>query len=626
MKKIVVIKNKLDSNNSSYNAEILKFAQISFEDKVERKYYTNTNDSKILSEKNVEDGIVMLVSYNNMGKISFENLDIKKIYIGTMHVCKDERELTKCNITYQMKRKIQAKEIIINLLDSLELDLGNDFSNNSYLLISKSKELENLLTDLMCEEIKPDIVKEYHDVDDNYVLDEYAQHNSQCKRMYGILEEDKLRNEFQRDRERIVNSKAFRRLVDKAQIFSAEKGDHYRTRMTHTLEVNQISKAIAGALRLNLDLTEAIALAHDLGHTPFGHQGERTLYNILSGKQLRGIFHLSDDLWHENIFGGFKHNFQGVRVLASLEEKYIDYQGLDVSLQVMEGVLKHTELKEADINDYIDEKFVSHLHLELKEGKDPVATTLEGQVVAVADEIAQRGHDIDDAISSGLITIDELMEVLSAPKFKVLYNMLMEEKNNIEKRSRIIVDKRELLTGRIISVIVGFLINDVINYSREQMKDYIKEKDYFNKCLIKLSPKEGGTICGFLKKVVNKRVISNAEVAMFDYNGGVIISKLFEIYYTNPKLLHKGTLRRIYIDQLNSKNSDVSTDAVDLINGNMEVVRNEIKNITQKPLNDLNDKDQKKLFDKRKILVRNIADYIAGMTDSYAIREYEKIR
>ncbi len=141
-------------------------------------------------------------------------------------------------------------------------------------------------------------------------LHKFAQHNEYCEKVWGLTESMPERGEFQRDRERIVNSKAFRRMVDKAQIFTSSKGDHYRTRMTHTMEVAQIARSISNSLGLNIDLTEAIALGHDLGHTPFGHQGERTLYDILAGNIDVGL----PLMVSKNVYGGFKHNAQSVRI------------------------------------------------------------------------------------------------------------------------------------------------------------------------------------------------------------------------------------------------------------------------------------------------------------------------
>lgn len=168
-----------------------------------------------------------------------------------------------------------------------------------------------------------------------------------------------IRTVYQCDRDRIIHSKAFRRLKHKTQVFMCPEGDHYRTRLTHTLEVSQIARTVARALRLNEDLTEAIALGHDLGHTPFGHAGEEILNNILSG--------------------GFKHYEQSVRVVEMLEK---DGQGLNLTKEVRDGILCHTRGKEAD--------------------------TLEGKLVRLCDKIAYINHDIDDAVRAGVIQIDDI--------------------------------------------------------------------------------------------------------------------------------------------------------------------------------------------------------------------------
>ena len=170
------------------------------------------------------------------------------------------------------------------------------------------------------------------------------------------------RTEYQRDRDRILHSKAFRRLMHKTQVFLSPEGDHYRTRLTHTLEVSQISRTIARAMRLNEDLTEAIALGHDLGHTPFGHCGERTLDKLVEG--------------------GFSHNVQSLRVVEILEMKNDNQQGLNLTLEVRDGILNHTGEKK------------------------PI--TLEGEIVKISDRIAYINHDIDDAIRANIITIDQI--------------------------------------------------------------------------------------------------------------------------------------------------------------------------------------------------------------------------
>lgn len=627
---VYIIKNKLDAAHPEVPKENLKKADESLSKGIEKEYFSRKYDAENLYKEygsGESTGIVLFISYVEKGErgVDCDNIhsDIQSIHIGEAKLRKKSDKDNQCDIVFLMKKKIDNKAMIINLLDGPNLSVSSDFEDFSYVTISHSQMLIKLIQDILIQPKKPELKSDYAKVIDTYQLSEYAQHNEQCKRMYGLLEPVKDRNEFQRDRERIVNSKAFRRLVDKAQIFSAEKGDHYRTRMTHTLEVNQIAKAIASSLGLNVDLTEAIALGHDLGHTPFGHQGERTLYEILSSREWGRLFRINEQIYNKDMLGGFKHNYQGIRVLSKLEEKYVDYPGLDISFQVLEGILKHTKLKNADIDVFIDPRFKEELHLD-----KAFAASLEGQVVAVADEIAQRGHDIDDAVTSGLITIDELLDALSTQKFNELYQLLDKERKNILENKRQYVDEQELIVGRFISCIVGFFIKDVVENSQNKLSEYYEdmESGVFNECLVWFSEAKGQKYCDFLEKIVNKRVIADSEVARFDYNANVIICTLFEAYYNNPKLLHKGTLRKIYIDTLQHKNPGVSNSAVDLLNGNLEVINYELKHITKDELTDLNDENQKVIFEKRKILIRNIVDYIAGMTDSYAVREYEKIK
>lgn len=626
MMSVFIVKVKVDVQDPSRIEKIQKRAQNSYEQNIQKTYYCEEKDAKKLykyGKENTREGYILLVEYKGKGKIDIDNIsetEIETIYIGKAALIPAKKK-EEFDIAYEMKKRIESKSMIINLLDGIDLNFADDFDSKSYVMISEMESLYISVRDLLIQPLECEIRTDYSKLNETYELSEFAQHNNMCRRMYGILTEDENRSEFQRDRERIVNSKAFRRLVDKAQIFSADKGDHYRTRMTHTLEVNQIAKAISISLKLNLDLTEAIALAHDLGHTPFGHQGERTIKDILNNKELVGLFNITDSKndWKEEI-GGFKHNFQGIRVLTKLEEKYVEYPGLDISFQVLEGVLKHTKCKNACINEFISPDFVDELHMDCS-----FCTNLEGQVIFIADEIAQRGHDIDDAITSGLINIDELLNSLSAYKFQELYGLLLEERDNIYSYKRQYINEKELIIGRIISCIVGYFIADVVKESTNNIKNYgaNKRNGIFDKQLINFS-KQGKICSDFLEKIVNKRVISNSEVSRFDYNAGNIIKRLFETYYRNPKLLHSGTLRRIHVDTIQNKNPLVANSAVDLSNGNIEVIRKEIEIITAKEINDINEKESRVIFEKRKILIRNIADYISGMTDTYALKEYNR--
>jgi dGTPase len=189
---------------------------------------------------------------------------------------------------------------------------------------------------------------------------------------------DSIRTEFQRDRDRVIHCAAFRKLEYKTQVYFIQEGDYYRTRLTHTLEVAQIGRSLARNLRLNVDLAEAIALAHDLGHTPFGHAGEEALRGLMAE------------------YGGFEHNAQGLRIVETLESRYPEFPGLNLTWEVREGIIKHTTSYDHPADTRFD-----------PDRQPP----LEAQLVETADEIAFNSHDIDDALAMGLIVEDDLQEV-----------------------------------------------------------------------------------------------------------------------------------------------------------------------------------------------------------------------
>ena len=506
-KKVFLVKCKSDIDNSA-TGKILKYAEKSLKEK-EKGYYNPTESETITYDTN--KNYIMIVSYKGNGDVCFKsngNLksDIQSIYIGTANLVESKRK-GKYNIEYYMKKYIDNPYVIANLLDDIDFKIDSDYGRGSYVRVLHVESLIKKIKELLITSQEKEDNDEKNDEKYNcYKLSKFAQHDNQSIRLSNEQKPQNDRSEFQRDRERIVNSRSFRRLVDKAQIFSAEKGDHYRTRMTHTLEVNQIAKAIAMALNLNLDLTEAIALGHDIGHTPFGHQGERTLKDILTDN-IAENFHIKNiDSTVKNILGGFKHNIQSVRVLSKIEEKYVGCSGLDVSVQVLEGILKHTKVKDVDLSVLLDENLLQYLDRE-----QPFSNTLEGQVVAIADEIAQRGHDLDDAISSGLITSAELLSSLDIDKFKDLYMQLSEEKEKVEDYQRIYVNEQELLASRFVSIIIGYFIKDVIKTTQERLSNSVEnDKGVITKRIVDLSD-DGNTICKYLEKVVNKRVINNSQ-------------------------------------------------------------------------------------------------------------------
>ena len=215
----------------------------------------------------------------------------------------------------------------------------------------------------------------------------YASHPAQSRGRRHAEADAPTRTQFQRDRDRIVHSTAFRRLVYKTQVFLNHEGDLFRTRLTHSLEVAQLGRSIARALRLNEDLVEAVALAHDLGHTPFGHAGQDALNECMDGH------------------GGFEHNLQSLRVVDGLEERYPDFDGLNLTFETREGILKHCSRHNARQLESQEPGGVGRRFLD---GTQP---GLEAQLCNLADEIAYNAHDIDDGVRSGLITMEQLQEV-----------------------------------------------------------------------------------------------------------------------------------------------------------------------------------------------------------------------
>ncbi|MEO6015103.1 MAG: deoxyguanosinetriphosphate triphosphohydrolase [Devosia sp.] len=246
------------------------------------------------------------------------------------------------------------------------------------------------------------------------------------------------RSEFQRDRDRIIHSTAFRRLQYKTQVFLHHEGQHFRTRLTHTLEVSQMARSIARALRLNEDLAEAVALAHDLGHTPFGHAGERVLQEKMVD------------------YGGFDHNMQAIRVVTRLENRYAEHDGLNLSWEALEGILKHN----GPLIDTDDRPVGRYLHEWLPFGLDDIPASadlmlstyasLEAQAAAIADDIAYNAHDIDDALRAGLITLTDLIDVpLAGP----IVREVLAQFPNIEPSRQAHEIQRRLITRAIEDVI-----------------------------------------------------------------------------------------------------------------------------------------------------------------------------
>jgi dGTPase len=240
----------------------------------------------------------------------------------------------------------------------------------------------------------------------------------------------RFRSEFQRDRDRIIHSNAFRRLVYKTQVFVNHEGDLYRTRITHSLEVAQIGRTVARALRINETLTEAICLAHDLGHTPFGHAGQDALNDCMRD------------------YGGFEHNLQSLRVVDELEERYAEFPGLNLTYECREGILKHCSAQNARLLGDVARRFL-----------DRTQPGLEAQLSNLADAIAYNNHDVDDGVRAGLITVEELRDVHIFSKFHAL-----------------VVEKYPAVSGRrqlyeTIRRMVDYLVSDLIVQAQRNIED-----------------------------------------------------------------------------------------------------------------------------------------------------------
>lgn len=345
--------------------------------------------------------------------------------------------------------------------------------------------------------------------------------------------EHPYRSIFQRDRDRIIHSHAFRRLQYKTQVFVNHEGDQYRTRLTHTLEVVQIARTIAKALKLNGELVEAIALAHDIGHTPFGHAGEDALREIMKDH------------------GGFEHNLQGLRVVDLLEERYPEFRGLNLTWEVREGIIKHTTMFD---NPHVCYEF----------GPEKMST-LEAQVVDIADEIAFNNHDLDDGISSGLIKEKELENLQ-------LWNIAKEAVLKKNKKLKPSIRKyqiiRTLINLQVTTLLeeakktIGELGIDTAEKARGQKEKIISFRQ---------SPMKAQLV--ELSNFLHKNLYRHFKVVRMSSKAQRFLKELFKVYLDNPEQLPPGTA---------SSNS-------------------------------------------KEALYRSICDYIAGMTDRYALDEYKKL-
>ena len=315
------------------------------------------------------------------------------------------------------------------------------------------------------------------------------------------------RNQFQRDRDRVVHSSAFRRLEYKTQVFVNHVGDMFRTRLTHSIEVAQIGRTISRSLQLNEDLTEAVCLAHDLGHTPFGHAGQDGL-NLCMKE-----------------FGGFEHNLQSLRVVDVLEEKYAEFTGLNLMYETREGILKHCSRSKAKELGAIGQRFLNNLQ-----------PGLEAQVADIADQIAYNNHDVDDGLRAGLITFDQLAEC----------ELFSRELMIVTDKYPMLSDKR--MIHEVIRRMINTLVSDLISNSQENIDSLnpvnIDDIRGAGKPLVKLSESVAKQNLE-LKRFLNKHLYKHGKVEKMSADAKQVIRQLFDGFMSEQTLLPEDVQKSI---------------------------------------------------------------------------------
>lgn len=375
-----------------------------------------------------------------------------------------------------------------------------------------------------------------------HLLASYAAHDEQSRGRRYAEELPTYRSEYQRDRDRIIHSTAFRRLVYKTQVFVNQEGDLYRTRLTHSLEVAQIARTIAGALQLNETLTEAICLAHDLGHTPFGHAGQDALNECMRE------------------YGGFEHNLQSLRIVDELEERYAGFNGLNLCFETREGILKHCSLNKAKQLGEVGERFIRR--------EQP---SLEAQVANLADEIAYNNHDLDDGLRAGLITLEDAQHTAA-----------------FSTQHAAVLSKHPTLTGRrlvheIVRRLINHVVTDLIETSRQAIERAAPADIHAVRtqphALIQLSDAVA-TQHLELKRFLRERVYRHYRVLRMTNKAQQVVQSLFEAFMASPELMPP-----------------------------------EYQQAAALALTELGVAGR----------ARVVADYIAGMTDRYAVLEHERM-
>ncbi len=357
-------------------------------------------------------------------------------------------------------------------------------------------------------------------------------------------EESAFRSPFQRDRDRIIHASAFRRLKHKTQVFIEHEGDYFRTRLTHSIEVAQVARTISGALGLNPELTEAVALAHDLGHTPFGHTGEDALALLMEP------------------YGGFDHNAQAIRIVTSLERHYAEWDGLNLTWETLEGIAKHNGPVTGDVPWALAEYNARH-DLELH-----THASAEAQVAALADDVAYNNHDLHDGLRAELFSTDELAEL-------PIVNGCFAEVDRIYPGLNYYRRRHEALRR-----FFGILVEDVIAVSRARLAEAAPQSAadvrHAGRMMVQFSPDLWAQL-KVIRQFLFERMYRAPDVVVMREKVTRVVNELFPLFLEEPELLPKQWRK-------------------DVADAQGEVA-----------------------------LARIVADYIAGMTDRFAIQEHERL-
>ena len=349
------------------------------------------------------------------------------------------------------------------------------------------------------------------DTDDT--LSPYACKSSETKGRLFKGDKTHGRSEFQRDRDRIIHSGAFRKLMYKTQVFIGHEGDLFRTRLTHSIEVAQIARASSRRLSLNEDLTEALCLAHDLGHTPFGHAGQTALNRCLKRMNSES--------------NGFEHNIQSLRIIDKLEKKYLGYDGLNLCFETREGVLKRCSRKIASKFGAVADRFVS--------GGQP---SLEAQISNVADEIAYNHHDLDDGLRSGLITIEEILGLKAAENAA---------REVLSLRSPELMDKSRV-NSEIIRRMINSQIEDLVHQTKKNVLSSavtsVADVRSNNNQIVSFSPKTKENVRE-LKSFLMHRLYKNPKVRGLTDAAEIVIEDLFSIFVNEENYENKDSIKHL---------------------------------------------------------------------------------